>query len=402
MVNLHTRQGKGPIFVVGSPRSGTSILTWCLGQHANILPQEESVWMGEFAVSLGVQFQIGHDRGERSQLGALDVDSDDFFSTFGDGINDLILRHRDRLEQNSQRSAEQDPTQIHSAFNISRSNIEPKSRWVDGTPEYSLYICGLRKLFPDAKFVHIVRDAKDVVNSLLNFRPDGPLAMAETEQQAYEYWLRTVQACVQAEQALGSQVVHRLRYDDLVQRPESTMRGVLEFLGEPFMPACIEPLTNQINSSNVPENFLAADPRTHTSLVEQALRLSEQLRQPLAEHPPSPHALHEFAASFSERVAYAARLDSQYGLANQEIDRLAAIISRLLTKLNWCGAMLAAQLLLAIAVNLGAATSRQALPTVDKLLWLIAAAICAGAYIVIRPTSFSHLAARIMRRSLPK
>jgi hypothetical protein len=402
MASLHTRQGKGPIFVVGSPRSGTSILTWCLGQHANILPQEESVWMGEFAVSLGVQFQIGHKRGERSQLSSLNVDRDEFFSTFGDGINDLILRHRNRLEQNCQRSAERNPLQIHSAFKISRSNTEPKSRWVDGTPEYSLYICGLRKLFPDAKFVHIVRDVKATVNSLLNFRPDGHLAFVETEQQAYEYWLRTVQACIQAEQALGSQVVYRLRYDDLLQRPEWAIRGVLEFLGEPFMPACIEPLANQINSSNVSGSFRASDSRTDTNLVERALRLSEQLQQPLADHLPSPYAMHEFVAAFSERVAYTAGLDTQYGLANQEIGRLAAIISCMLTKLNWCGALLAVQLLLAIIVNMTVATSMQALPTAGKLLWLTASVICTGAYLVIRPTSLRHLVARIMRWSLPK
>ena len=402
MTGLDTRQGKGPIFVVGSPRSGTSILTWCLGQHANILPQEESVWMGEFAVSLGVQFQIGHKRGERSQLGALGVGSDEFFSTFGDSINDLILLHRNRLEQNSLRSAEQDPLQIHSAFNVSRSNLEPKSRWVDGTPEYSLYICGLRKLFPDAKFVHIVREVKAAVNSLLNFRPDGHLAFVETEQQAYEYWLRTVQACVQAEQALGPQVIHRLRYDDLLQRPEWAIRGVLEFLDEPFMSACIEPLANQINSSNVPKDFRASDSRTNANLVERAQRLSEHLQQPLADHPPSSYAMHEFVAAFGERVAYMAGLDTQYGLATQEIPRLVAITARLLTKLNWCGAMLAAQLLLAIGVNLTVATSMQALPTIGKLLWLITSVICAGAYVLVRPTSLRQLAARIMRRHLPK
>lgn len=358
--------------------------------------------MGEFAVNLGVQFKAGHRRGKHSQLSALNVNCDAFFCAFGDGINDLILRHRDRLEQNSVHSAKRDPLQIHSAFNVSRSSTEPKSRWVDGTPEYSLYICGLRKLFPDAKFVHIVRDAKDVVHSLLNFRPDGPLAFVETEQQAYEYWLRTVQACVQAEQALGSQVVHRLRYEDLTHRPEWAIRDVLEFLGEPYMAACIEPLTNKINSSNVPENFRVSDPRADTYLVEHAVRLSEQLQLPFVDHPPSPHAMHEFTASFSDRVAYAAKLDAQYGLANQEIGRLTAIISRLLTKLNWCGAMLAAQLLSAIIVNMTVATSTQTLSLADKLLSLIASGICVGAYLVIRPTNLRHLLARIMRRSLRK
>lgn len=398
MTTLHARQGNGPIFVVGSPRSGTSILTWCLGQHANILPQEESAWIGEFAVNLGVQFQIGHSRGERSQLGAMNIGEAEFFNTLGDSINDLILRHRDRLEQSSLRSSERDPLQIHSAFNVSRSNLEPKSRWVDGTPEYSLYICGLRKLFPDAKFVHIVRDVKDVVSSLLNFRPDERAALVETEQEAYEYWLRTVRACMQAEQALGTQAIHRLRYEDLVQRPEWALRGVLKFLGEPFAPACTEPLACRINSSNVPDNFRASDPRTDRDIVDQALRLSTQLQQPIADHPPSHFAMEEFTADFRKRVAYVAGLDTQYALAIKEIGRLAAIISRLLTKLNWSGALLAIQLLLAGGTMLIVTASRPALPHLGILFWLIASMICAGVYLVIRPTNLRHLAARLARR----
>src|SRR5258707_13348198 len=39
-----------PILIVGAPRSGTSILAWCLGQHPNILPQEESNWLGPFHI----------------------------------------------------------------------------------------------------------------------------------------------------------------------------------------------------------------------------------------------------------------------------------------------------------------------------------------------------------------
>lgn len=358
--------------------------------------------MGDFAVNVGVQYQIGCKRGERSQLDALNVDRDEFFSMFGDSINDLILRHRNHLEQNSLHSVKQNPLQIHSAFNVSRSSAEPKSRWVDGTPEYSLYICGLKKLFPNAKFVHIVRDVRAVVDSLLNFRPDGHLAFVETEQQAYEYWLRTVQACVQAEQALGAQIIHRLHYDDLVHRPEWAIRGILEFLDEPFMSACVEPLTNRINSSNVPADFHTADPRTNPNLVEQALQLSEQLRQPVTNQPPSPHAMHEFMGAFSERVAYMAGLDTQYGLAIKEIDRLSAIISRLLKKLNWCGVILTAQLLLAVAVNLAEIASRQALPAASRLLWLATAAMCTGAYAVIRPTSLRNLTARLTRRGTSK
>ena len=165
-----------PIFVVGSPRSGTSILTWCLGQHSNIFVQEESNWMGHLAFQLEIAYRVGTARGERSQLSALGVQHRDFFATFGQTINDLILDHRERLEtriagDHSAKKATQDTGP--SAFQISRTVSDPKTRWVDGTPEYSFYINPLRKLFPAARFVHVVRDVVSVVRSMMNFQRTG-------------------------------------------------------------------------------------------------------------------------------------------------------------------------------------------------------------------------------------
>ncbi len=59
-----------PIFIVSSGRSGSTILTWCLGQHPNIIPEEESNWLGPFAIDAAVAFHRGSVRGERGQLSA--------------------------------------------------------------------------------------------------------------------------------------------------------------------------------------------------------------------------------------------------------------------------------------------------------------------------------------------
>src|SRR5678816_2660359 len=91
------RNTNKPIFVVGSPRSGTSILTWCLGQHPNIFPVPESSWMGDFAINIAIAYQIGAARGERSMLSAMDIREDELFALFGQSINDLIMRHRKDL-----------------------------------------------------------------------------------------------------------------------------------------------------------------------------------------------------------------------------------------------------------------------------------------------------------------
>ncbi len=210
-----------PIFVLGSPRSGTSILTWCLGQHPNIIPQEESNWLGSFAIHAASGYQRGSARGAHGQLSAIGVGREEFLALFGQTINELILSHRKQFQmQRAQLGLDVPP------FTISRSPNEPKSRWVDGTPEYSFYICGLRKLFPEALFVHLVRDVTAVVRSLLNFFPNGRNRLVANEQAAYEYWLRRVTACVEAEQAYGPDVVYRMRYSDIVEQPESAVTSL--------------------------------------------------------------------------------------------------------------------------------------------------------------------------------
>src|SRR5437867_13244861 len=87
-----------PIFVLGSPRSGTSILTWCLGQHPNIIPQEESDWLGLFALDAAVAYERGTARGERGQLSANFIERDEFLSRFGQTIHRLIVGHRRKFE----------------------------------------------------------------------------------------------------------------------------------------------------------------------------------------------------------------------------------------------------------------------------------------------------------------
>src|SRR5262245_40100901 len=219
-----------PVFVVGSPRSGTSILTWSLGQHSNIFVQEESDWIGPFVYQIDIAYRKGSARGERSQLSALGIRREEFFAHFGESITNLILDRRKNLESRlkaqhvRQFSAAIAKTTSTYPFQIARSESDSKARWVDGTPEYSLYIHPLRTLFPEARFIHIVRDVTSVIHSMLNFGRTGGPAFVSSEQQAYEYWLRTVRACLRAERAYGSEIVCRVRHSELIRHPEGTIR----------------------------------------------------------------------------------------------------------------------------------------------------------------------------------
>jgi hypothetical protein len=329
-----------PIFVVGSPRSGTSILAWCLGYHPNIFPVPESNWMGDFAVNVAKSYQVGAARGIFSILSAMDISRDEFFSHIGRSINSLVLKHRCDLDRTRlitavQRLLKEEGlylgevtgqldaatsaairqygiaggllySELIESLRTAASDSEYKTRWVDQTPEYSFHIWGLRKLFPCALFIHIVRDVGSVVRSMLNFHRIAGTNVVANEEEAYKYWLRTVRACLKAEEAYGPRVVYRLRYTALVENPESALRSLLDFLGEPYSARCLEPLSERINSSNVPSDFQSDDPATDPAIVEEARRLSAEIEQTFQPTEHSPAAADELEAEFGARVKHIA------------------------------------------------------------------------------------------------
>jgi hypothetical protein len=267
--------------------------------------------MGDFGINVGIAYQVGAARGDYSILSAMDIRDDELFAVFGRSINDLILRHRKDLE--IKRETRTIELKVEPRWLEATSMAAgPKTRWVDGTPEYSLHICGLRKLFPEARFIHLFRDVRAVVRSMLNFHRVAGIQLVANEQEGYRYWIRTVSACLMAERAYGPNVVHRVRYADFIDSPESTMRSLLNFLEEPYTAKCLEPLAQRINSSNVPDDFKADDPPTDPAVVEEATRLSRDLEGTAQPATASRVATDEMEAEFAQRTQYMATLESQY------------------------------------------------------------------------------------------
>ena len=320
--------------------------------------------MGDFAINLAISHQVGAARGIFSVLSAMGISRDEFFAHIGRSVNSLILKHRCDLDRTRLFTAVQrflkeeglypgevtgqldaatsaalrqygiggDGTGILSSDLVTSLQTdvlqsEFKTRWVDQTPQYSFHIYGLRKLFPDALFIHIVRDVTSVVRSMLNFHRIAGTHLVSDEQEAYGYWLRTVKACLKAEEAYGPGVVYRLRYSALVENAETSLRSLLDFVGESYSSKCLEPLSERINSSNVPADFAFEESATDPAIIEQAMKLSRDLQDGSQTAESSAAAMAEMEAAFDERVQYMATLDSQYCRAvqtMQKLERLAA------------------------------------------------------------------------------
>ncbi len=271
--------------------------------------------MGDFVVNAAVVHQVGAARGHLSILSAMDISRDELLANFGRTINDLILSHRVDLERTR--------ATIPSLPEFMRRSLPgAKTRWVDGTPEYSLHIYALKKLFPEAVFIHILRDVRDVVRSMLNLHRLAGVQLVANEEEAYSYWLRTVKACIEAERAYGSNVVRRLPYNALIDDPESAIRSVLDFVGEQFCARCLEPLSCQINSSDVPPDFVAEDPATDRRIVEEATSLYVELQNAPELTESYSAATDEMATGFDLRVQHLATVEDQLRNAVRTIKTL--------------------------------------------------------------------------------
>ena len=106
---------------------------------------------------------------------------------------------------------------------------ESKPRWGDKTPGYERHFDQLAKVFPNAKFIHIHRDGRDVSNSMCDRNWHGV-----TEFQRANYWRRSIDLAFEASERLGPDRCLNVQYETLVKSPEATLTQICQFLGERY------------------------------------------------------------------------------------------------------------------------------------------------------------------------
>jgi hypothetical protein len=101
---------------------------------------------------------------------------------------------------------------------------EGKSRWGDKTPAYALCMRKIQRNIPEARFIHLIRDGRDVRLSQLGRGSNHP-----TPEQHARRWRRRVQAARDQGEKLSHYI--EVRYEDLVADPEPQLRRLCEFCG---------------------------------------------------------------------------------------------------------------------------------------------------------------------------
>ena len=217
-----------PIFVVGAPRSGTTLLQYMLRSHPRIsLPTGEShfiVPLCDKALEFGDLSQIGN---VRRLLQEMYRRSPEFLDTDLHGIRFDIESLAAQLWKEGRRT----PPAIIAGLFEKNAHGEGKVRWGDKTPYYVLHLPKLIAWFPGAQFIHLIRDGRDCSLSLINRRYDFNVYNA---YQAARYWKHYVEVGRRHGRILGPDSYVEVRYEDLLADPSGTMTRICTFLGEQY------------------------------------------------------------------------------------------------------------------------------------------------------------------------
>lgn len=211
---------KGPIFVCGAERSGTSLMYALLTSHPHIAMMRRTNYWAYFDQQYG---DLNHP------------------GNFERCLKVMMQYKRIRVLQ-------PDPERIRREFAQGEKNYgrllallgrhfaerHGKSRWGDKSLNTERFAPALFAAFPDARVIHIIRDPRDRYASALKrwkvIRGEAGSGTAA--------WLASVRLAWRNEKRFAGRYLV-LRYETLVTQPESTLHTICNFLDEPYSPVML-------------------------------------------------------------------------------------------------------------------------------------------------------------------
>jgi hypothetical protein len=211
-----------PFFILGCPRSGTTLLRFMLDAHPAIAVTPETHYVqtcrrasARAAATGRMSAGAALDAFARGPaLARMGIDEADLRAAVGDDVRDAWQPLRAAMQLHAQRRG--------AAF------VGEK------TPDHALHWSALASGFPDARFVFVERDPRAVASSWRRTSWS-----ARTPVEIAERWRRHALALRAARRSLRERCV-ALRYEDLVRDPEAALRSVCRLLGAAFDPCMLD------------------------------------------------------------------------------------------------------------------------------------------------------------------
>jgi hypothetical protein len=219
-----------PFFIVGSPRSGTTLLRFILSSHPRLYVPGETGFLPFLRIDPAKELSLQEIRQILHTIGRLN-------RNWHGMVDDPASFYQSLPE----------PTLPHLLDALYRRKVAPQGaiRWGDKTPSYVRYISAVHDIFPSAQFVHLIRDGRDVTLSARAKWGENRWYM--DTYYLLKNWVRNVEAGRRAGRRLGPDRYLEIHYEELVQRPGQTIAALCSFLNERFAPAMLDhtPLARQ-------------------------------------------------------------------------------------------------------------------------------------------------------------
>ena len=218
-----TDPDNSPFFIIGAGRSGTTLLRLILLGHSRLHIPPESWFLEDLIRELPLEGTLTPDQISRAA--------------------DLVTSHRrwsdfalssDNFRQ--QLSLLQAPTlrEVIGVIYGDELRIARKVRFGDKSPTYFRIVPELIALYPGARFIHLIRDGRDVAISCID------TGWPRYYERKRFLWLQAMKWREVHRRSAYSDRILEIRYEDLVREPEATVRTICTFLGESFEDGMLE------------------------------------------------------------------------------------------------------------------------------------------------------------------
>lgn len=216
-----SRFSRPPFFVLGCVRSGTTMLRQVLQCHpALVCPEETHLfrWPYPFGTP-DFQNIVRRNRTLRRHREIDGIGEEEFQEMLDGSLTRRVL--------------------IERYMEVYAERWKPDAtRWFEKSPQNVYGLQLIRGLFPEARFLHIVRHPLEVASSL----KVGAVMKVPSVVGAANYWLEAVSA-MQSFARADPDCLWQVRYEDFTADPEPHLRGLFSFLDEPFDEVVIESMT---------------------------------------------------------------------------------------------------------------------------------------------------------------
>ena len=216
------QQGKSSIFIVGAPRSGTTLLTSFLVSHSGIISGPETQFFNKIGLgSKKLEQALNAEHWPQTAVNLME----ERLTLSGQSVLSLYNKDREQVVNFLKSKSPSISAMLESI--VSNDSVERgEERWLEKTPNHLKHIADIKAHFPVAKIILIHRDFRDSASSIPKL-PWASVSIAENAALIHSWYSS-------AEKELSIDDVYVQSYEKLVMNPEGELRKLFAYIEEPF------------------------------------------------------------------------------------------------------------------------------------------------------------------------